>query len=344
MAQQTGQAGTTSGTSSTSDRQRLSIWLWIALAGAVLQLSGLASNFYRVTRQGETENRDGWQGIPHTADLIFFSALVAIVFFFLVASNRSPVRGRNVGLWIGIVGLLAFLQLGYRMLAPPFAFNITGDQTLLNLVSGDCQFYCSPGAAAKANAELLTGIWFSFVGCVLVAVAGLAHTVSGAARVSPARPWIAAEQPGRNPWLPIAAVAAVAAFVLGYTVLPFYSTTRQGQVILWSGWLPTPHTSSLILLLAAVTVGLAVVAGRGRSPLGPAMLGGTVAIIGFIISSRILLRILQPPFGSSAEIEPAAYAALGAGVLVLLAGLAQLAAHGSGRSAARDTVAESAPS
>ena len=343
MAQQTGQAATTSGTSSPSDRQRLSIWLWIALAGAVLQLSGLASSFYRVTRRGgEPENLDGWQAIPHTADLIFFSALVTIVFFFLVASNRSPVRGRNVGLWIGIVGLLAFLQLGYRMLAPPFAFNITGDQTLLNVVSGDCQFYCSPAAAAKANAQLLTGIWFSFVGCVLVAVAGLAHTVSRAARVSQARPWIAAEQGGRNPWLPIAAVGAVAAFVLGYTVLPFYSTARQGQVIQWSGWLPTPHTSSLILLLAAVTVWLAVVAGRGRSPLGPAMLGGTVAIIGFIISSRILLRILQPPFGSSAEIEPAAYAALGAGVVVILAGLAQLAAHRSGRTAARDTAAHSA--
>lgn len=339
MAQQTGQAAT----SSTPDRQRLSIWLWIALAGAILQLTGLASNFYRVARgEGEPENLLGWQAIPHTSDLIFFSAVVAIVFFFLVASHRSPVRGRNVGLWIGIVGLLAFLQLGYRMLAPPFAINIAGDQTLLNLTSGDCQFYCSPAAAAEADAQLLTGIWFSVVGCALVAIAGLAHAVSGAARVSPARPWIAAEQGGRTPWLPVAAVGAVAAFVLGYTVLPFYSTARQGQVIQWSGWLPTPHTSSLILLLAAVTGWLAVVAGRGRSPLGPAALGGTVAIIGFIISSRILLRILQPPFGSPAEIEPAAYAALGAGVVVMLAGLAQLGAYRSGRTAASEQVAQPA--
>lgn len=306
-----------------ASNQYLSAWLWVGVAGAVLQLMGLGSDFYAVPNEDGSgvENKGAWLGIPHTSDLILISALIAIVLFALTAANRSPLRGRSTGLWIGIVGLLATLQLGYRMIAPPFNINVQGDQTLANVFSGECMFYCSPAAAAGANAQLLTGIWFGFAGCVLVTIAGLAHAASRRASVSPARPRIAAAQIGRHPWLVLAAIAAPAAFIVGYTVFPFYTTVRQGAPISWSGWLPTPHTSSLVGVLAIVVVWLAFAAMRNRSPLGPAALGGTIALLGFIIASRILLRILAPPFSSGAIIDPPAYVALAAAVLVIVAGV-----------------------
>ncbi len=314
-------------------RQHLSAWLWIALAGAVLQLMGLGSDFYSLPAEegGGREAIDAWGAIPHTSDLVFASAVVAIVLFLLTAFGRSPIRGRPTGLWVGIIGLLAFLQLGYRMLAPPFYFQIQGDQTMANLFSGACMWYCPPSVAAQANAELLVGIWFSFIGCILVFLAGFAHAASPGAGDSPAHPRIASTQPGPSPWLALAAVGSVAAFIIGYTVFPFYTTSAMGgQAINWSGWLPTPHTSSLVLLGAIVTVWLVVVAARRRSPLGPTALGGTIALIGFIVASRILLRILQPPFGGGATIDLPAYISLGAAVVAFLAGLAHAASYGAG--------------
>lgn len=312
------------GRSAVADRQYVSPWLWVAVAGAVLQLMALGSDFYSVPgADGEAASRKGaWLGIPHTADLILASAVIAVALFAFTATNRSPARGRSTGLWIGVVGLLALLQLGYRTIAPPFAINIEGDQTVANLFSGDCQFYCSPAAAAAAGTELLTGIWFGLVGCVLVTVAGFAHAASRRARTSPARSWAVAEQPGRSPWLALAAVTAVASFVIAYTVFPFYVTPGAGGPVSWSGWLPTPHTSSLVLALAIIAVWLVVLAARGRSPLRPAALGGALAMIGFVIASRILLRILQPPFGGPAEIQFPAYVALVAAVLLIVAGIA----------------------
>lgn len=308
--------------------QRLSPWLWVALAGAVLQIMGLGSDFYAVPEDGQLETVDAWGGIPHTSDLILLCALIAIGLFILTAAGRSPVRGRSTGLWIGIVGVVTFLQLGYRMLAPPFAFTIQGDQTLANLFSGGCQFYCSFSEASQANAQLLSGIWFSFVGTVLVAVAGLAHAASRAAAASPARPRISGVQPGPSPWLALAAIGSVGAFILGYTIFPFYVTSSMGEApVAWSGWLPTPHTSSLVLLGAVVTVWLVVLAVRYRSPLGPAALGGAIALIGFIVASRILLRIVQPPFGSGASIELPAYLSLALAVVALLAGVAHAVTH-----------------
>lgn len=308
----------------TADRQYVSPWLWVGVAGAVLQLMALGSDFYlRPGADGGPPTRSGaWLGIPHTSDLILVSAVIAIALFALTATNRSPARGRSTGLWIGIVGLLSLLQLGYRMIAPPFAINIEGDQTVANLFSGDCQFYCSVAAAAQAGAVLLTGIWFGLVGCILVTVGGFAHAASRRAGSSPARSWAADEQPGPGPWLALAAFSAAASFVIAYTVFPFYVTPGEGGPVSWSGWLPTPHTSSLVLALAIIAVWLVVLAARMRSPLGPAALGGALAMIGFVIASRIFLRILAPPFGGPAEIQLPAYIALVAAVLLMVAGVA----------------------
>jgi hypothetical protein len=90
----------------------------------------------------------------------------------------------------------------------------------------------------------------------------------------------------------------------------------------WSGWLPTPHTSSLVLLMSVLTVGLVVLAARGRSPLGPAALGVTVAVLGLISTYRIFYRIVSSPFGNSgSEIGVAAYLSLLAAILIVVAGL-----------------------
>lgn len=274
--------------------QYVSPWLWVAAVGAVLQLYAVTSDFYATPDdEGGTRVRDAWFGIPHTSDLILASALVAVVLVALTAADRSPVGGRATGLWIGVVGSLAALQLGYRMVAPPFNLSVEGDQTIANLFSGDCQFYCPPSVAAEAGAELLPGIYVGVVGCVLVALAGFGHALSRRATESPAHPRVADRQVGRNPWLILAAAGAAGAFLIGYTIFPFYTTMNDTGSVTWSGWLPTPHTSSFVLALAVVAVWLVAAAGRGRSPLGPTALGVTLAVLGFLIAGRIFQRILE---------------------------------------------------
>ena len=113
---------------------RMTTWLWVGLAGAALQLVALGSDFYTV----KGEAKDAWLGIPHASDLILLSAVVAIALITLTAAGRNPVRGRNVGLAIGIFGLLASLQLGYRMIAPPFNGSIDGSTTIS--LFGSCQW------------------------------------------------------------------------------------------------------------------------------------------------------------------------------------------------------------
>lgn len=294
--------------------QRATPWLWLALGGSVLQLIALGSNFY-VASDGEL--KDAWLGIPHTSDLIFLSAIVAIGLFAATALGRNPIRGRNVGLTMGIVGLLAALQLGYRMIVPPFGGYVPPNS---GIIGTGCLYFCLPSEAEPA--ELLAGIWIGFVGCLAVTLGGLLHAFSRTARETPARPWIAPLQSGMTPWLGLAALGAVGQFVFGYTFFTFYRTVGDQGETAWSGWLPTPHTSSLVLAVTLVVIVLVWLAARVRSPLNPAALGGLIAVSGFVSASRIFFRIIEPPFGSPVEeIGVAAYLSLLAAALVLVSGI-----------------------
>lgn len=295
--------------------KRITLWLWLALAGSVLQFIALGSNFYVVNEQV----RDAWFGIPHASDLILLSAVVAIGAFALTGLGRSPIGGRGVGLAVGIVGLLATLQLGYRMIIPPF---------------GCLMYGCGPSDAA--NVTLLPGIWIGLVGCAMVLVGGLVHAFSSTARNTSVTSWATEDQGGMTPWLGLAALGAVAQFIFGYTFFTFYTVTGfvgQKGPTGWGGWIATPHTSSLILAITLIIVGVVVAAGRGRSPLAPAALGGLIAVLGFASGARILYRIVDPPFttagGStdtavgSVTIHTSAYLAVAAAVVIIAVGIVQ---------------------
>jgi len=305
--------------------QRLTPLLWMAVAGAVLQLVALGGNFYETT--GGVQS--AWFGVPHTSDLILASAIVALVGVALAAANRQPVRGRTLGLVIGAVGLLATLQLAYRMIVPPF---------------GCLQFGC--GFTAKSDVNLLAGIWIALAGCVAVTVGGFAHAFTRSARAASARPPIAAQQTGMTPWLGLAALSAVAMFVFPFTGFTLYTVSGffgQQGVTTWGGWLSIPHTSSLVLALVLIIVGLVVAAGRGRSPLAPAALGATIAVLAFLATARIFYRILDDPFGTaggaenvrvgSVTVELVGYLALAAGLVAVAAGTVHALQHRSPRSA-----------
>lgn len=298
---------------------RISAGLWVALAGAVLQVMALGSNYY--VFQGGT--RDAWQGIPHTSDLMLASALVTVALVSLTAGRRSPLRGRAVGLVIGIVGLLATAQLVYRMVIPPF---------------GCLQYGC--GVAEAKDVTLLTGIWVGLAGNVLTTVGGFLHAFSAAARATEARPWRSDRQPGINPWLGLAALGAVGMFVFPFTAFTFYTVSGflgQRGTTTWGGWLSVPHTSSLVLAMAIGIVGLVLLAARKRAPMNPSALGAVVAVLAFTAGARILYRILAPPFstaGGQANVQTgevqiglAAFLGLGCAVLALVAGIAQAVTH-----------------
>lgn len=296
--------------------QRITPWLGLAAAGALLQLVALNLDFY--TFEGEA--KDAWFGVPHASGLILLSAGVAIVFLIALAANRQPLRGRAVGLWVGLVGLAATIWIGYRMLVPPFG-ETPGTNNTIGLF-GSCYFICIPGSDGDAPADVLFGMWLGFVGCISVAVGGLAHAFSRKGRETPANPTIAREQAGMTPYLGVAALGSVAMFVFGYTIFTFF-TTQDGQVA-WSGWVPTPQTGNMVLLGMALVLGLVWFARRGRSPASPAALGGVIAVIGAVVGARILYRMIVPPFGDmSADIGLAAYLSLLGVVAVVAAGIAQ---------------------
>jgi hypothetical protein len=291
------------------------LWLWVALASAILQIVALfGPDFYFA----EGERKDAWFGIPHASDLILLSAIVAIGSVILMALGRNPLRGRGMGLAVGVIGLVATLQLLYRMLVPPFGGDVPANS---DIIGAGCLYYCSPSQAAPA--DLLFGIWLALLGCLAVTVGGFLYAYSRAARQAPARPWVAQTQSGMSPWLGLAALGAVGQFVFGYTFFTFYTTAGDnGGEVYWSGWLPTPHTSSLVLLISVLVVGLAWTAARGRAPLGPAALGIAVAVLGLVSTSRIFYRIVSSPFGSGgSEIGIAAYLSLISAILVIVAGV-----------------------
>jgi hypothetical protein len=299
--------------------RRISLFLWVALAGAVLQLTALGSDFYVVGGK----RRDAWLGIPHASDLLLASAVVTVVFLALSAWDRSPVRGRSAGLAVGVAALLATLQLAYRMLVPPF---------------GCLTYGCGLDAAREVT--LLTGIWIGLVGSVLATVGGFGHAFSRAAQETAARPSRAPAQPGMSPWLGLAALGAVGQFIFGFTAFTFYTVSGfagQRGLSAWGGWLSIPHTSSLVLLMSAATLFVIATAARERSPLSPPAVGAAIAIFGFIAASRLLFRILEPPFSAaggestqvgSVTIELGGWLTLASAVLVLIAGIVHAALHG----------------
>jgi hypothetical protein len=289
--------------------------LWLALAGAVLQFVSLGTDFY----VWEGRREAAWFGIPHTSELILLSALTTGGLFALIAADRSPMSGRKAGQTIGVIGSLATLQLAYRMVAPPFGGRVPQHA---GLIGDSCLYYCLPSQAASA--DLLIGIWVALIGCLMVTAGGFGYALSREAQDALPRSWRAQVQPEMNPWLGLAALGAVGQFVFGYTFFTFYKTVRQDVPTTWSGWLPTPHTSSLVLAVTVVVIGLVWSAARQRAPLSPPTLGAVIAILGFLSTTRIAYRIIQPPFAAQAvEIGPAAYLALLSAALIVIAGLVQ---------------------
>lgn len=293
--------------------QRMTLWLGLAVVGAALQLYAITSDFY--VFEGETN--DAWYGIPHASDLMLLSALVAVVLFALTVIGRNPIGGRGVGLFVGIVGSLATLQLGYRMIVPPFDGFVPPNS---DIIGSGCLFYCLPSQAV--DAQLLPGIWIGFIGCLAVAAGGFLHAFSGTARNTRANPWIARSQTGMTPWLGLAVLGAIGQFVFGYTFFTFYITPGDaGGETYWSGWLPSPHTSSIILGLTVAVAALAWYASRGKAPLGPMAFGGLIAGLGLLSTYLIFFRIIEPPFGDGANIGFAAYLSLLSAILIIVAGI-----------------------
>lgn len=317
----------TSGTGSElGGMDRISVGLWIALGAAVLQFTALGSDFYEV---GENV-RDAWFGIPHASDLILLSALTTVVLLGLAAAGRSPVGGRTLGVIVGVVGLVAAAHLAYRMAVPPFKGCLT--------------YNC--GFSPKTEVTLLPGIWIGLIGNVGAALGGFIHAASGAAKRTRPNFWVSARQTGMTPWLGIAGLSAALMFVVGFTFMPFYTVPTEGGSKSWTAWLSIPHTSSLVLLLAAIVVGLVIAAGRGRAPMSPKAVGMTIAVLGFVAGVRTLYRIFVSPFYSGpaanagflegVQVHTIAYVALGFAILTIVAGLVH-ASQSSGTRTARAT-------
>lgn len=298
---------------------RLSFGLWIALAGAVVGVSAIASDFYFL--ENSSTIRDAWFGVPHTADLILASAIVALVMSGLTAADRSPTAGRWVGGIIALVGLLATAQVVYRMIVPPF---------------GGCLTYnCT---SPRQPVDLLAGIWMGLGGTVAVTLGGLIHMFTRKARHTRPNAWVAGAQSGMTPWLGLAALASI--LMVAVTFWPWYTAAFSGedaQPQTWSGWLSIPHTSDFLLVITAVIVLLVVAAARNRSPIHPSALGATIALLAFAGVTRIAYRIAVPPFHSSAvagqfdtgsvSIHLWAWLGIGAAVVAFIAGLVQAATH-----------------
>jgi hypothetical protein len=321
---------------------RVSGWLWIALAGTVLLFVSLGTNFYLY----EGEARDAWFGVAHASEFLLATGLVTIVLTALMATGRSLVRGRTAGIIIGVMGAYGSLHVVYRMFAPPFEFELGNRITVLSLFDS-CLGFCNPAQAADVS--LLPGIWIALAGSVAVAIGGFLHAFSARAKVVPANFWRATEQTGMSPWLGLAGLGAVGQWLFGYTVFTFYIVGGETE---WSGWFPTPHTSVMVIWSTLLVVGLVVAASRRRAPMSPAALGGVIALLGFFSGSRILYRMIEPPFGGGtapAEIGIGAFLALASAVVIVVSGAVYAATHrqpiepADGRSSGTRSEAETRP-
>ncbi len=266
--------------------QRISIWLWAALGGSILQFVALGSNFYVIRGKKGNTTHDAWLGIPHTSDLILASAVITVLALVLCARGRSPLRGRTLGLLVALAGGLATAQLVYRMAVPPFG----------------CLTYTACGTTPKSDVTLLAGIWIALVGCGLAALGGLGHAFSRAARRTEAAGPVAARQAGMTPWLGVSALGLAVAFVAPFTGFKAYRVAGffgGKESSTWGGWLSLPHTSSLVLACTLIAGLLVLAAARRRAPLDPAALGSAVGILAFIVAARELYRIFQPPFNTA---------------------------------------------
>lgn len=295
---------------------RLTVWLWLVFVGAVLQLGALTTKFYVY----EGDEQSAWMGIPTTSELILFSAIVALANFLLTAGGRPPVSGKTLGKIVGAAGLIAGLQLAYRMIAPPFGGRVPEHATI---IGDSCLYWCPPGQAEPA--QLLPGIWVALAGCIAVAIGGFLHSRTRTAEQTPAVSWAAPVQSGLTPWLALAALGVTGLFVFGFTLFTFFRTIGTRGETTWSGWLPMPHTASLTFAVTATILALVWAASKYRAPLNPAALGALIAVLASIATSRVLYRIIEPPFGrmSDLEIGPAAYVAVAAGLMAVFAGIMQ---------------------
>ncbi len=295
--------------------RNITMRLWLVLAGVALQLGSLTTDYF--SYQGERQS--AWMGLPTTAELILFCAAVAAVAVGLAATRRSPLTGSGTGLLAAAAGVVAALQLSYRMIAPPFGGEVPDHVTILG---NSCLFWCLPSQAETA--QILPGAWVALAGCLSVALGGVLHSQSRAAKQTNAVSWVAPVQTGLTPWLSLAALGAVGQLVFGFTFFSFFRTIgRSGIETTWSGWLPMPHTASWIFATTIVILLLVRAASRSRAPLEPFAFGGLIAGLAAIASVRIWFRILSPPFGpaSQVEIAPGAYLSLMAALLCLVAAI-----------------------
>lgn len=302
--------------------QRISLGLWLAVAGAVASFVSLGTDFYVLNPNSKHPYiADAWIGVPHASDLILASALATTVVVILVATNRAPGRGSVVGGIIAAVGAVALAQLLYRIAVPPFA----------------CLNYCT--SPSNVSVTIQFGLYLAVIGCAAAFVGGLLHMRSAAARQTELHRWAVANQAGASPLLILAAAASVLMVVIGFTVLPFYSNGfSSGSAQDFTGWLAIPKTADQAVLMAGVVVFLAVSAARRRAPLSPGGIGGVIAVAGLLASVRILYRIVDGPFidsshqpgtdfagsvNSGADVHLSAFIALACAVVVFLCGIGQ---------------------
>ncbi len=300
--------------------RNITVWLWLVLAGAALQLSSLTTDYFMY----EGKAQSAWMGLPTTAELVLLCALVALVMVGLIVAARSPFSGAASGRIVAAAGLVATLQLTYRVIAPPFG-SIVPDH--VSSFTSTCMFWCLPAQALPADPQ--PGMWMAIAASATVAIGGLLHSLSTVAKATPARPWAASAQAGLTPWLSLAALGAVGQTLFGFTLFTFYRTIGTSGAHTWSGWLPMPHTASWVFAISVAIVLLVWAAARRRAPLDPSDLGALIAVLAFTSTARIGFRIADSPFGptTNVEIGPAAYLSLLSGLLAVVAGAIQSAKY-----------------